>query len=477
MRRLIQLTDLSLYFTQKTCFESFNFHIHAGDRIALIGDNGSGKSSMLKIIYQLISPSDGYISYADNLSVAYVPQLINTNTNISGAERFNHALTQALAKNPDVLMLDEPTNHLDNKNRQSLLRLLEQFNGALLIASHDVNLLRNGEYCFWHFHQKQIAVFQGNFDYFQQQKLLNRQSIQEEIDTLNKQKKQNHQSLMKEQVRAKNSRLKGEKSIQQSKWPTIVSKSKVLRAQETSGKKKKNLSEHKDLLINRLQKLGVEEDITPEFELPLSSSTTKALVSITEGVISYQQQIILNQINLQLTGQSRMALCGINGSGKSTLLKAIMGDDSIIKEGLWVTPPLKDIGYLDQHYQLLQEENTVLETIEQCRPDWTHALIRQHLNSFLFPKNEQVNSTVSILSGGEKARLSLAKIAAKPPKLLILDELTNNLDLKTRNHVITLLKTYPGPFIVVSHDNDFLQLINITETYTAKKDLRTVDEY
>ena len=187
---------------------------------------------------------------------------------------------------------------------------------------------------------------------------------------------------MKEQLRAKNSRCKGEKSIQRSKWPTIVSKSKMLRAQETSGKKKKNLSEDKKYLVNRLQALDIEEEITPQFELTLSSSTTKALVTITEGTVAYNQHMILNHINLNVTGRSRLALYGANGSGKSTLLKAIMGDTSIQKDGQWITPSPKDIGYLDQHYQLLKKEETVLETIAQCRPDWVHATIRNHLNSF-----------------------------------------------------------------------------------------------
>ena len=154
MTCLIQLTDISLYFTQKTCFEAFNYEIHAGERIALIGDNGSGKSSMLKILNKLTSPSDGFIKYASGLTVAYIPQLPDCIVSSSGAEQFNYALTAALAQNPHVLLLDEPTNHLDNKNRQSLMRLLAQFSGTLIIASHDVNLLRRQEYCFWHFNQK-----------------------------------------------------------------------------------------------------------------------------------------------------------------------------------------------------------------------------------------------------------------------------------------------------------------------------------
>ncbi|CEG57633.1 ATP-binding cassette domain-containing protein [Legionella fallonii] len=465
MSRLIQLIDVSLYFNEKLCFEEFNYQIHTGERIALIGDNGSGKSSMLKIIKKLAPPSDGLIHYADDLTVGYVPQLIDRTDSSSGAERFNQALTQALAQNPQVLLLDEPTNHLDQKNRRNLMRLLEQFCGTLIIASHDVNLLRNNEFCFWNFNQQKIELYQGYFDHYQQQMRLQRDAIETRIEHLKQQKKQSHLSLMKEQQRAKNSRLKGEKSIKQAKWPTIVSKSKMLRSQETEGKKKRKLAEDKEFLVHQLQEINIVEEITPQFELSPSAKTTKALVTITEGVVSYEQQVILKSINLNITGNSRLAICGANGSGKSTLLKAIMGDTSVKKEGLWITPAPQDIGYLDQHYQLLTETDSVLDTIEGCRPEWTHAEIRHHLNHFLFRKNEQVHTLISQLSGGEKARLTLAKIAAKPPKLLILDELTNNLDFKTRNHVITLLKNYPGPFIVVSHDNDFLHLIDINGTY------------
>ncbi len=470
MSHLIQLIDISLYFSEKLCFEEFNYQIHTGERIALIGDNGTGKSSMLKIIKKLIPPNDGLVMYADNLTVGYVPQLINHADSISGAERFNQALTQALIQNPQVLLLDEPTNHLDQKNRRSLMRLLQQFSGTLIIASHDVNLLRSDEFCFWHFNQQRIELFEGNFEHYQRQIKLQREAIEMEIAHLKQQKKQNHLSLMKEQQRAKNSRLKGEKSIKQAKWPTIVSNSKMLKSQETSGKKKKRLSANKEDLVHRLQEISIEEEIMPQFpisgEFVMRSNSSKALVTITEGIIAYDKQVILNSINLNITGTSRLAICGPNGSGKSTLLKAIMGDPSVTKKGLWVIPADQDIGYLDQHYHLLMEKNTVMQTIEQCRPDWTHAEIRHHLNRFLFRKNEQVYNLVSQISGGEKARLTLAKIAAKPPMLLILDEITNNLDLKTRNHVITLLKNYPGPFVVISHDDDFLHLIGINETYS-----------
>lgn len=126
------------------------------------------------------------------------------------------------------------------------------------------------------------------------------------------------------------------------------------------------------------------------------------------------------------------------------------------------------IGYLDQHYQTLPADQTVLEVMSMLMPHQTIIEIRQHLSDFLFRGHEEVHAKVSQLSGGEKARLSLAQIAAKTPGLLILDEITNNLDLETRTHVIQVLQQYPGALIVVSHDMDFLSAINIQDYYCLK---------
>lgn len=129
----------------------------------------------------------------------------------------------------------------------------------------------------------------------------------------------------------------------------------------------------------------------------------------------------------------------------------------------------EDVGYLDQHYATLNPDKTVLETIEDLVPAWPHSETRRHLNDFLFRKNEEVNALVSTLSGGEKARLSLAQIAAKTLKLLILDEITNNLDLETKEHVVQVLKAYPSAMIVISHDVDFLTEIKIHEVLDVEK--------
>ncbi len=209
------------------------------------------------------------------------------------------------------------------------------------------------------------------------------------------------------------------------------------------------------------------EIILPKFSLTAQNISSGIVLSISGANIGYiQDQFILNHINLSLSGQDRVAICGKNASGKSTLLKAILGLDKIFSTGNWNLPKQEHIGYLDQHYSNVQGDCSVIDHIKKLRPDWSEMEVRRHLNDFLFRKNEEVTQVASNLSGGEKARLSLSMIAAYTPKLLILDEITNNLDLEMKEHVIQVLQKYPGAMIVVSHEQEFLQAIGINSYYT-----------
>ncbi|PPE03084.1 ATP-binding cassette domain-containing protein [Holospora curviuscula] len=455
MHKPIQIKDLDLSFPHKTCFENFSCQIPYGSRIAIIGRNGSGKSSLLKMIALLCG---------EDVVVGYVPQVIIDHTDLSGGQRLNKAVTEALSLAPNVLLLDEPTNHLDRHNRKSLMRMLQSYPGTLIIVSHDTELLRNCIDTLWHIDNGNIRVFKGAYDDYIHELRGRRASIEQELARLDRQKKDMHHDLMKEQKRAAKSKAKGEKSIHQRKWPTVVSNAKASRAEETSGHKKSAIDHKKQDLTERLSNMRLPEIIMPKFSLNSSDIGDRTIVSISDGSIGYaEQEPLLQKISLSISSRDRIAIQGDNASGKSTLIKAILDDVCVIKSGNWYAPKISDIGYLDQHYGTLSAEKTVLETIAELVPTWTHIEVRRHLNDFLFRKNEEVNSLVAQLSGGEKARLTLAQIAAKTPTLLILDEVTNNLDLETRGHVIEVLKNYLGAMMVISHDADFLEEIGINE--------------
>ncbi len=463
MHTPIQFKHLSLFFPHKICFEDFTAQLHYGDRIALMGRNGSGKSSLLNMLSGKIHPSEGELMIPDDVCMADVPQVIDDFSHLSGGQRFNHALSEALSKQPNLLLLDEPTNHLDSSNRKSLIRMLKVYQSTLLIASHDVELLRSGVDTFWHIHEGKIHIFRGFYDDYVREMMMQRQSAEAELTVLKRQKKDMHEALMKEQARAKASRAQGEKHIAQRKWPTITSGAKARRAEQTSGQKQQALQHKKENLLGQLAGLALPEIIVPTFSLLANEISGRVLVSVSQASVGYDQPILKN-IALSVTGRMRLAIAGKNGSGKSTLVKAILGDSSVVKTGEWIVPKRSDIGYLDQHYSSLDPQKTVLEII-QDQVDWPHAEIRKHLNAFLFRKNEEVNSLVSHLSGGEKARIALAQLAARTPKLLMLDEVTNNIDLETRSHMVEVLKAYPGAMMVISHDADFLESIGINETF------------
>lgn len=456
----ITLTNYSLILPHKTCFEDFSTNIYPGSRVAIIGNNGSGKSSLLKMITA---------GFAKDMAFGYVPQIVQTFENFSGGQRFNKALTEALANNPDVLLLDEPTNHLDLHNRKSLIRMLKAFDRTVLIVTHDLELLRNSTDTIWHIDNGKIHLFTGNYNDYMHEVMVKRSSLEQELFRLENQKKEVHLQLMKEQKRASASKAKGEKHIKQRKWPTIVSSAKAGRAEETSGHKKSDISNKKQDVINKLSEFRLPEIINPKFSLTAADIAGKTLVSISQASVGYSEKQILSNINFSVGGNENIAIAGDNGSGKSSLIKAILSDKAINKAGDWHVPALKDIGYLDQHYSTLDPNKTLFDVIHDAVPSWSHAEVRRHLNDFLFRKNEEVMAKTATLSGGEKCRLSLAQIAAISPKLLILDEITNNLDLETRQHVIEVLAVYSGAMIVISHDEDFLKQININCYYDVKE--------
>lgn len=462
----IRIENLSLSFPHKTCFETFSTEIYYGNRIAIIGRNGCGKSNLLNLLRGTSLPTAGRIYLPNDAVMGYVPQVITNFSDSSGGERFNSALTNALCQQPNLLLLDEPTNHLDDRNRRHLLRWLEHFSGTLLIVSHDVELLRQNVDTFWDMDQSRIHRFSGSWDDYQQAKIMQRASLETSIQRLEREQKVLHQSLMQEQNRAAKSKVKGAKSIKQKKWPTVVSHAKADRSQETSGRKKAAMANKKTHLLAELAELSIPKTIIPRFHLSAKKSRHKIL-SISQGAVGYAaEKWLLQDIYLSLLAGDRVAITGDNGSGKSTLFKAILGSPEIFRSGEWLIS--NSIAYLDQHYQNLCSEETVLESISRLMPRSSSIEIRRHLSDFLFFNQEEVHSPIAQLSGGEKARLSLAQIATQTPELLLLDEVTNNLDLETRQHVIDVLKEYPGSLLVISHDRDFLQSIQVQDYYEIR---------
>lgn len=330
MHKPIQFKNLCFSLPHKLCFEQFTATISYGQRIAIIGQNGSGKSTLLRMLQGFIEPTDGELVIPQDIDIGYVPQLIDEFNALSGGERFNKKLTEALANFPNILLLDEPTNHLDRKNRQSLMRILRSFDGTLVVVTHDVELLSLFD-AVWHIDQGIIRVFTGCYEDYQRELTIQYKAIEQELSQLSRRKKDAHRALMKEQVRAKNSRIGGEKKIENRKWPTVVSAVKVSRANETSNGKKSGISYKKQILTEKISALRLPEVIKPTFSIQAGDSG-RVLVSISDGSVGFESPIV-TAINLSVTTSERIAISGDNGSGKSTLIRAILGDTAITKTG------------------------------------------------------------------------------------------------------------------------------------------------
>ncbi|MFN7038494.1 MAG: ATP-binding cassette domain-containing protein [Alphaproteobacteria bacterium] len=347
----IQIKDLDLSFSNKTCFTNFNCQITYGSRIAIIGRNGSGKSTLLKMIAGYFELSVGSISCTSDIVTGYVPQIIEDHTDLSGGERLNSAVTEALSFDPNVLLLDEPTNHLDHSNRKGLMRMLKTYPGTLIIASHDIELLRNSIDTLWHIDNGKINVFSGNYEDYIDEIKLKRVSIENELIVLSRQKKDMHDKLMQEQSRTAKSKAKGEKKVANRKWLKMVGDLKGMKAQKSQGKKLKAIDTTKNYLKNKLANLRLPEIIVPKFSIENSPVGDRTLVQISDGSVGYKshpefisgsnkqtpkqvQYDILSNITLSLSDNERIAITGDNGSGKSTLIKKpSLGIKILIKLG------------------------------------------------------------------------------------------------------------------------------------------------
>lgn len=461
--RPISIVNLSLEFPHKVCFNGFSTQILPGDRIAIIGRNGTGKSSLVKMLLGEMDGTTGRISGLDGLNIGYVPQTVLEHDNLSGGERFNKAFSEALACNPDVLILDEPTNHLDQNIKYSLLRKLDGYTGTLIIVSHDLDVLTGAVDKLWHIKDGKITVFSGDYDdYIAEQDILFGVR-QHTLNELKKQKKQIKVEKQKEQQRMDKKRVIKDKN-------KMAFDGKADKNQLKSGAKIARLREQLETVQNNISQNRLPENLQPNFVLDsayVSSSST--LVSVSFGSCGYAVGTpVVSNIYFSMGPKDKVAINGNNGSGKTTFVRALMQSPGIIYDGDWHLPKSNEIGYVDQHYANLDINSTVFQTIKDTNVFVTDQEIRKHLNSFLFRKNEEVFSKVNTLSGGEKARLSLAQIAARPPKLLVLDEISNNVDLDTKNYILDVLKQYPGAFVLISHEKAFVNSLPLTAQYVIK---------
>lgn len=521
---ILSCNNISKSFGTDVIIKSCSFNIEDHEKAAIVGINGAGKSTILKIITG-IEPADtglvtlakdktlGYLSQQQNLNsdntiydellsvkqyildmeaqlrsienqmksaddtaletlmkkysdlnhefelnngYAYKSEItgvlkglgfaeedftLNVNT-LSGGQKTRVALGRLLLSKPDIILLDEPTNHLDMESISWLENYLLNYSGAVLIVAHDRYFLDKIVSKIIELDNGNATVFSGNYtDYASKKAILRNMQLKE---YLNQQREIKHQ----EEVITKLKQFNREKSIKRAE-----SREKMLNKMEFVDKPE---------ILNDKMDIKLEPNV-------ISGNDVLTVDNLTKG---FDGTVLFDNICFQIKRGERVALIGSNGTGKTTILKLINGiipaDSGSIYLGAKV-----NIGYYDQEHHVLDPDKTIFDEIRDAYPDLNNTQIRNTLAAFLFT-NEDVFKYIKDLSGGERGRVSLAKLMLSNANFLILDEPTNHLDITSKEILENALNSYTGTVLFVSHDRYF---INSTATRIIELANKTVVNY
>ena len=472
---LLQLSEFALSFGGDPVFEDLSLVVQPGDRVALVGRNGSGKSTLMKVMAGLIEADKGARTAAPGVSVGYMEQdptmegfetlgayaasglpedeayrvdmvaeglkfdPMGDPKTASGGERRRAALAKLMAEAPELMLLDEPTNHLDIEAIAWLEAELKSTRAAFVLISHDRAFLRNLTRATLWIDRGQVRRAEEGFDGFEEW----RDKLWEEED------QQRHKL---------NRKIKAE-----ARWAV----------EGISARRKRNQGRVRALADLRAEKAGqIKRQGTAAMAFDGGSTSGKKVVEAIGLNKAYDGKQIVKGFNLTINRGDRVAFVGPNGVGKTTVLKMLLGqeapDEGIVKLGTNL-----DIAVFDQARAQLDPNMTLWENLasdpvlgasgksDQVMVRGTPKHVVGYLKEFLFDE-AQARAPVRSLSGGEKARLLLARLMARESNVLVLDEPTNDLDIETLDLLQDILGEYDGTVLLVSHDRDFLDRVATT---------------
>lgn len=504
---MLHLVELSMEYAGRFLFDSVNVHIRKKDRIGLVGPNGAGKTTLFRILTGSVHPTSGEIRKPKDLRIGYLPQeglledgktlmaetltafeeLVRTKKELRRLEkkisddslprdehdgfmelygellhRFEHhggltmeaeagkvllglgfttddfgrptaefsggwrmriLLAKLLVQKPDLLLLDEPTNHLDLESLQWLESYLSGYDGSVILISHDRTFLNKICVRILELSGKNLTVYTGNYDVYlatrEERIEQQRQAYKRQQDYLKQ------QQLFIDRFRAKNT-----------KATLVQSRIKAL---------------------EKLDLVEAPEDQTDtvRFRFPPPPRAGRSVVTFEGLTKSYGDNLVFENLGYSVDRGDKIAVVGVNGEGKSTLCRILAGvessDGGEVRYGHNVVAEY----FAQQQAEKLQGSTSVFDEIRKESKDQTLTGIRTLLGAFLFG-GDDVDKPVSVLSGGEKSRLALAKMLLRASNFLILDEPTNHIDIQTKDILKRALNDYGGTFLVVSHDRHFL---------------------
>jgi len=507
---MLAVEKISVQFLGRVLYKDLSFTVGSKDRICFAGPNGAGKSTLMKIIAGSMTPDSGNVNRAKYIEVGYLPQdgikhsgstlfdeaesafenalelkerleeasdqlgSLDTSSSeysdtleifgslqldlenydigkmkptiekvlsglgfkasdfnrkteeFSGGWQMRIALAKLLLQKPSILLLDEPTNHLDMDSQLWLESYIQNYQGAVILISHDRAFLDSIVRKTLAFESGKVNEFSGNYSYYIEQSAILREQIQ----------------------RAYNNQ---QKDIAKAEQFINRFRSKARRASQAQSRLKQ---------LERIERIELPQESEKAIKLrfPQPERSGQIVIELTNVTRSYGENIVFRNLDFRIDRGEKIAIIGANGAGKSTFSRILSGTDKV-NLGERKTGHKVSISHFAQdHAEKLNPSMTVLETIEEVVGRDNAGNLRSLLGCFLF-RGDDVFKKVSVLSGGERSRLSLAKILLKPANFLILDEPTNHLDMQSQNVLQEALLAYQGTIVIVSHNRDFLDPI------------------
>jgi ATP-binding cassette, subfamily F, member 3 len=500
---LAGLQNVTFEFGARVIIEDATWHIQPNERIGLIGYNGTGKSTILKLLVGQYTPSAGTVERSRNTTMGYLHQdLLSFDTNdsilqvtlgafekvlqlekeieelgkelektgdektlhdysdklheletlggynihhkteevlqglgfsnadlnrpykeYSGGWRMRVLLAKMILQQPDLLLLDEPTNHLDLPSIEWLEKYLQHYQGSVVIVSHDKYFLNRMVTKIVEVYQQELHIYNGNYDFYEKEKAIRIEMQQKAYENQQDYIRQNERLV--ERFRAKASKAAMAQSI-----------------------------------IKKLDKLERIEDVTLErpnikINFRVDKTPGRVLTELKHISKSFGDNVIVKDSSVEIDRGDKIALIGANGKGKSTLLRIIAGTEPLDSgERKW-GHNVEESFYAQHQLEALNINNTILDEMKECGSQMTELELRGLLGCFLF-SGDDADKKIKILSGGEKARVALAKVIVSKANFLMLDEPTNHLDMHSCDLLIDSLNKYQGSIILVSHDRYFV---------------------
>ena len=449
---LLSLKDVSLAFGGPAVLDKVSLSVSKGLRAALTGRNGEGKSTLFRVIAGELEPDTGEIIRAPGLKTVFVSQAVPADrpgddafNSLSGGKRRRKILEEALLSRPDLLLLDEPTNHLDIETIDWLEGMIRrQREMAVMIVTHDRRFLKRVSEKIFDLDRGELSGWECDYATFQKRKaeLLADEAVYWERKSKLLAKEE---AWIRRGVKARTTRNEG-------RVAALMKLREEFAARRTSVGK-------------------------AEISLDTAAPGGKRVLKIEKLKFAYAEREIIGDFTADVLCGERVGILGANGAGKTTLLKLLTGNLQPTSGSVTIGTNV-EMAFLDQLRGELNDELTVAENIASDRDEVVVGGVRKHvysyLSDFLFTP-ERTRTPVKALSGGEKARLMLAKLFLKPSNLLIMDEPTNDLDIETLELLEEQLMAYKGTLLLVSHDREFFDNV-VTSTFVLEGD-GTVDCY